>query len=44
MFAMDEPLKEEFETYARHEEELKKSATGKYVVIKDSEIVGFRSI
>lgn len=33
-------LQEELETYARLEEELKKSAPGKFVVIKGSEIVG----
>lgn len=33
-------LQEELETYARREEELKTSASGKFVVIKGSEIVG----
>jgi hypothetical protein len=33
-------LEEELKTYAQHEEELKKSATGKFAVIKGTEIVG----
>jgi len=34
-------LQDELDTYARHEEEFKKTALGKFVVIKDSEVVGF---
>jgi hypothetical protein len=33
-------LQEELETYARQEEDLKKSAPGKFVVIKHSEVIG----
>lgn len=33
-------LQEELETYVRREEELKKSAPGKFVVIKHSEVIG----
>jgi len=34
-------LQEELETYARREDEFKKTAFGKFVVIKDSEVIGF---
>jgi hypothetical protein len=33
-------LDQELKTYAEKEEELKRSAPGKFVIIKDSEVVG----
>ena len=41
MSDLQEELKEELDIYARREEEFKKTASGKFVVIKGSEIVGF---
>jgi hypothetical protein len=39
--ALQEELREELDTYARREEEFKKTASGKFVVIKGAEVVGF---